>query len=1144
MPSPPSAEAGPDATPDVRAEAGPDAALERALRRREQQLRWVGLLVAVAVLLTMAARVAQGWNNLHDEAQEHARLHATALASLVEARLDRAEAATRALAAAWPAGTADAPALPEAAGEGLRPPWDHELLAVLALDERGGPLAQDGAPPLRLPPPASLRLPATASACDPCVGRRLPAAALPPVLAQRAPAGVVPVLRVLPGQRGWAVALLQADSLDRLTDALAQERGGWALLAGPAGEVLSASANAPWPAGTRAGVVDPDDLAAEQWLPQRALKVQVVQPRQPLLQHLLRQIRPGVGLTLFTLAIVLVALRALRHSIASQHRARATLARLHAQGEQRAQRWRRALAASGDALWEWRLPDGRVDLSERWAAMRGEPPAECRYDSAAWLALLHPEDRHTLADRLARHLRRELASLHCEARVRCADGRWKWMLLRGVALPVTRAGQEAMHVLGFVTDIADQRANEAALSTAQARHQAVLDSALDAVVTADARGKVVDFNPAAERMFGLPREQALHRPIHRLLAPGEARRAMRQRAMHALRGAGVGMHGGGRIDVMGLRANGQHFPVEATVVAVRAGAQTLFTATMRDISEQRRVERALRDSEVRARATFEQAAVGIFLLDEQQQLVRVNQTLCRLLGRDAAALLGLPLQGLLHPLDAPTVMQGTARLFDGASTSLRLEARLVRASGRPLWVRLTASLAHDDRGRVLYLIGIVEDIEEQRQHREDLRAARQLEVMISARIQASLLVAAPAVDLPGLWLSSFNHASQDIDGDFFEVMRPGPRCVDLIAGDVMGKGVNAALLGAAVKMQFSRSLVELMMQPAARDATPEPADILNAVHAAMTPHLQALETFVTLAYVRIDLARGLLTWCGCGHEEVMHIGPGGAVALLRNQHPPLGVLADTRFTQESRPVGPGDALLLHSDGLCDARLGDGERVGVQQVHAAFSRLARHHATPAAMLHRMRQQLLAGTMLTDDVTLATVRVFDPQQPVQRLELPAEPAAIGALRALVDRGLAEAGQTSPASGLFTVAVVEAFTNIVRHTRGRLPQAPVEALLRRQPDALEVSLIHIGEPYAPPEDELPTNFDDYPEGGFGLTIIHKACDRVDYLHHDGVSTVRLTRWLDEAAPGGSLQSRHDLATPSAVQSQDRPQPHSQPA
>ncbi|WP_196933687.1 hypothetical protein, partial [Pseudacidovorax intermedius] len=108
MPSPPSAEAGPDAAPDPRA----DAALERALRRREQQLRWVGLLVAVAVLLTMAARVAQGWNNLRDEAQEHARLHATALASLVEARLDRAEAATQALAAAWPAGTADAPALP------------------------------------------------------------------------------------------------------------------------------------------------------------------------------------------------------------------------------------------------------------------------------------------------------------------------------------------------------------------------------------------------------------------------------------------------------------------------------------------------------------------------------------------------------------------------------------------------------------------------------------------------------------------------------------------------------------------------------------------------------------------------------------------------------------------------------------------------------------------------------------------------------------------------------------------------------------------------------------------------------------------------------------------------------------------------
>jgi anti-sigma regulatory factor (Ser/Thr protein kinase) len=305
----------------------------------------------------------------------------------------------------------------------------------------------------------------------------------------------------------------------------------------------------------------------------------------------------------------------------------------------------------------------------------------------------------------------------------------------------------------------------------------------------------------------------------------------------------------------------------------------------------------------------------------------------------------------------------------------------------------------------------------------------------------------------------------------------------------MGKGVNAALLGAAVKMQFSRSLVERMMQPAARHATPEPAAIINAVHAAMTPHLQALETFVTLAYVRIDLERGLLTWCGCGHEEVLHVGPTGAVALLRNHHPPLGVLADTRFTQESRPVGPGNALLLHSDGLCDARRGDGERVGVQQVHAAFCRLARHHDTPAAMLHRMRQQLLSGTVLTDDVTLATVRVFDAKQAVHRLELPAQPEAINALRALVERGLDDAGQTGAVSGLFAVAVVEAFTNIVRHTRGRLPQAAVEAVMRQRPDALQIELIHIGEPYRPPEDEVLTNFDEYPEGGFGLTIIRKA-------------------------------------------------------
>ncbi|WP_295536132.1 PAS domain S-box protein [uncultured Pseudacidovorax sp.] len=819
-------------------------------------------------------------------------------------------------------------------------------------------------------------------------------------------------------QAGGAAAL----STTALLDTLAGAHGDHALLLAADGRVLAASRGAPVSPGEASPALAPHDaIVADQAVPGHRLRVQVVQPLAPLRRALLQQVRLGAALSLFAMAVVLVALRALATGIRERRKAESAMARLHLQGARQARQWR-------------------------------------------------------------------------------AD---------------------------------------------QARHRAVLDSALDAILTADARGRIVDTNPAAERMFGIARAQLLGRPIQRLLAPGPSRRALRRQALQLLRGPGA--QAGGRLAVRARHAGGHAFPAEATVVAVHGGLTPLFTATVRDLSRQQRVELALRDSEARARATFEQAAVGILLQDATGRLMRVNQTLCRLLGQTApAALLGLDMQGLLHPLDAPPVLHAVRQLFGGASASLRQEARLLRADGRALWVRLTASLARDDDGRVLYMIGIVEDIEEQRQSREDLRAARQRELQIGARIQASLLVAAPALELPGLWLSSFNQASQHIDGDFFEAMRPGPQCVDLIAGDVMGKGVNAALLGAAVKMQFSRSLVELMMQPAAREAPPSPAAIVNAVHDAMTPHLQALETFVTLAYVRIDLARGLLTWCGCGHEEVVHVGPGGAIGLLRNQHPPLGVLAHMQFTQQSRPLAAGDALLLHSDGLCDARRPDGERVGVQQVHGAFRRLAGRHATPGALLHRLRQLLLAGTELTDDVTLAAVRVGEPAQAGRRIELPPGTPAIARLRALVEQGLAEAGARGVAADLFTVAVVEAFTNIVRHSRGLLPQAPVEALVQRRSGALVVELVYIGEPYTPPAQPPITQFDDYPEGGFGLTIIRKACDRVDHLHHDGVNTVRLAHWLDDeaACAAESLQSRHHLDTVDGVQSRPATAPTPPPA
>jgi anti-sigma regulatory factor (Ser/Thr protein kinase) len=121
------------------------------------------------------------------------------------------------------------------------------------------------------------------------------------------------------------------------------------------------------------------------------------------------------------------------------------------------------------------------------------------------------------------------------------------------------------------------------------------------------------------------------------------------------------------------------------------------------------------------------------------------------------------------------------------------------------------------------------------------------------------------------------------------------------------------------------------------------------------------------------------------------------------------------------------------------------------------------------------------------------------------------SIRPFREFVTHQALQNGMSEADTAMFEVASVEVFTNIVRHAKGLMAGAPVEMLTScvRHEFVLDVS--YLGEAYTPPEELCETNFDVFPEGGFGLTIIRSACDRVEYLHHKGVNTVRMIRYIE---------------------------------
>ncbi len=634
-------------------------------------------------------------------------------------------------------------------------------------------------------------------------------------------------------------------------------------------------------------------------------------------------------------------------------------------------------------------------------------------------------------------------------------------------------------------------------------------------MTIDGEGRLVDFNPAAERIFGRTRAEVIGQPMHDLLMP-HRHRAAHQAGMARYRQTRVGPVLNRRIEVEGMRASGEVFPMELAIVPVVTDAGEVFTATVRDISEQQRVQRDLRASEERFRAAFHHAAVGMAQLDRERRVLRVNPAICRMLGRVPEEFARVPLRSLLHPDDAEGGTRDVVRLFAGEIPSFTAERRYRHRDGHYVWGRITGSVTHGPDGAPEYLVLVIEDVSARRLAETELERARERELAVGAHIQRSLLAQPSTVRQPGLWLSSFNQASQGVDGDFVEIVGLGDQGVDIVLGDVMGKGVAAALMGAATKMQFSRSTVELMLRAGPGGPLPTPAQIVASVHRAMSRSLQSLEAFVTLSYLRLDTRLGRATWVGCGHEEPLLLRADGTTLTLANQHPPLGVLDELEYLQDETAFDLGDAVFLSSDGAADALLPDGSRFGRDRLAAVLQRLCGPARPPGAMLHALRAELArSGARMGDDVTLAMAVFVGDRRGDARCELAGGVDDIAEVRALVERHASLAGLEEVPAGLFTIACVEAYTNAVRHTRGNVADAPVEVLARVEPDALVVEIVNVGERFEPPAQHVPTGFDEYPEGGFGLDIIRRAADRVEYLHREGVNTVRLVHWRDPPSP-----------------------------
>ncbi|CAL1239916.1 PP2C family protein-serine/threonine phosphatase [Candidatus Methylocalor cossyra] len=257
---------------------------------------------------------------------------------------------------------------------------------------------------------------------------------------------------------------------------------------------------------------------------------------------------------------------------------------------------------------------------------------------------------------------------------------------------------------------------------------------------------------------------------------------------------------------------------------------------------------------------------------------------------------------------------------------------------------------------------------------EELKQAHLREMETGARIQKALLQGYPPHIPPGLRVAACTLPSEHIDGDFYDFYLHHHRCLDILVGDVMGKGVPAALLGAGIKYSFARALGRLMVS-LERDRLPEPEEIVSLVHAEMTPQFIRLESFATLCYARFDLDRHFVTFVDCGHPKTLHFrAQTRVVETLQGENLPLGFTEQEIYRQVARPFDLGDVFVFYSDGLTEAQNHAGDFFEAGRLAEL---VARHgELDPADLIERIRDEVAAfsdATTFTDDLTCVVVKI---------------------------------------------------------------------------------------------------------------------------------------------------------------------------
>ena len=405
--------------------------------------------------------------------------------------------------------------------------------------------------------------------------------------------------------------------------------------------------------------------------------------------------------------------------------------------------------------------------------------------------------------------------------------------------PRTPTPQQQVLIEQFkhIASIAIERAqSDTALKRSEARKAAILDSALDCIVTIDHEGYVTEFNPAAERTFGYHRDEVLGRQLADVIIPPSLREKHRRGLTSYLATHEARMIGR-RVEMTAVRADGTEFPCELAISRIPLDGPPSFTGYLRDITERKQSEEQLRRSGAYLAEAQKLSMTGSFGWNVSADEHFWSDETFRIFEYDVSTKITMQLiLDRVHPQDVPLVRRVIALAADGQD--IDYECRLLMPSGSVKYLRIVAHGIRDQADHLEY-IGAVQDITKRRLSEEAL-----------GEVRSELTHVARVASLGALTASIAHEVNQPLSG----IITNASTCLRMLAADP--PNVDGARETARRTIRDGNRASDVITRLRAlfskKDPTNDPVDLNEATHEVVVLLRSELERSRVILRVELD----------------------------------------------------------------------------------------------------------------------------------------------------------------------------------------------------------------------------------------------------------------------------------------------------